>query len=198
MRQEVYEQQWIIPDWNTVQRSEDAVKSQIFEFKTGKITGVNTKWKMGFTFKVPPTAFLAYWQLIEAKGFPDQMVQVLTDCTLLNGDSTIFQTHSKNKLMSIGEILQVPDDLAFNSNNWGAWINPNGELVFKLKLTISESDPVEFRMELFNEAHVVQVCKNFASLLGDERTADLKIMTSDEKQLFAHKVILKGVLIFNC
>ncbi len=85
-------------------------------------------------------------------------------------------------------------------NYWGVNINPNGELLCKLKLTIMDSivPSVEFRMNRFHKMCAVQLGKNLASLIGDEASADLKIMTNDGKKLFAHELILKGISKYNC
>ncbi len=194
-REKSYEKQWVIPNWDTIQRNEDDINSHIFEFTTGMLTGVHIKWKMGFTFVHPHNEFHAYWKLVEATGFKSSAIHVTLNCALLNGNSTVYRTHTHCKLVSVGDILEIPGFLAFNSDNWRHWINPNGELVFKLKLAITEPDvhPLEFKMEGFRKAEIEQMCTNLASLLDDKATADLKIVTSDGNELLAHKIILKGI-----
>lgn len=154
---------------------------------------------MGFQLKPSPNYFNIYWKLIEAKGFPDSKVDVTSVWTLLKGDSTAELTDTQKNIVNIGETVEVQREFSFrssSSNYWGVNINPSGELVCKLKLTIMEPvvPPVELKMKKFHKACVMQLGVNLAALIGDKATADLKIITSDEKELLAHKLILKGNL----
>ncbi len=61
-------------------------------------------------------------------------------------------------------------------------------LILKLILKIPISDwTTHLHKMSFKKADT-----DFLEILNDEKTADLKIITSDEKELFAHKCILKG------
>lgn len=115
---ETYEHQCFISDWDRIQRNEGLVQSQKFEFKNETITGVHTKWKMGFSFKKPSSYFRSYCKLIEAEDFQDEKVPIIVVYKLLKGDSTVSWTGTENKTMNLGEILEFSEDMRFNSNGW--------------------------------------------------------------------------------
>ncbi len=193
----MYEQLWTIPDWDRIQRSRRLISVQTFEFETCKSTGVQTKWRAGFKFN-NLAKFHLYLKLIETKGFPDNRVRASTNRSILKDDSSIPLCETPKDVIRLAEDIAAAatGTLCFNSERWvsESWVNSNGEVTFKIKLTIMEPEipETDLHTEQFHKASFAQVRTNFASLLGNQSTADLKIITSDEKEMFAHKTILRG------
>lgn len=191
----MYEQLWTIPDWNKIPLGKRLMKSQTFEFQTGQSPGVQTKWKIGLKSNAPPTdKFCLYWTLVEAQGFPNDKVEVSTIYWLLREGSLVLVAETPKEILSLGQMVGSSEGLDCNAHSFrtDSWINSKGELTIKFNLTIMEPEEANLRTELFHKASFVNVRAQFAGLIGDQDTADLKIKTKDGKELLAHKIILKG------
>lgn len=187
-----YEQFWRIPDWNRVQFNTDLLASQILEFQTGKSPRTQITWMVGLKLDTRLTRFRTYWQLIDAKRFPEEKVQATLTSMLLTSQSSVHICDTREKVMILGQTVEASHDLPYKIIGWEGCINEDGEFVFKLKLTIMEPT-VEHMMKMFHKNCVTSLCANFTSILNDESTADIKILTSEHAEIFAHKAILKGI-----
>lgn len=194
-REQVYEKVWIIPDWLRVQQTEDSLTAQTFHFETGKSWRVKTKWEIGFRNS---KKFAVYWELIEVKGFPEGAIRTRVSTAVSQANSTFVDYgDTEVKTFDLGEALLTPHSLSFEKTAyyWSKFVDANGELKIKLKLTLLEPEThadIDTKMEEFRRTSVDKFCANFATLLNDKSTADLKIVASDGKELWAHKLILKG------
>lgn len=198
----VYTEGWV-PNWYGIQRREETLSSQNFVFRTRSWpTVTETKWSLGLKVHTGGTEFQVYFKLIEITRFPEEKIESTAVCTFRKAITlTDVWTETQQKTMTVGEVLVVPKILTLNSDGRGFYINPNEHPCFILTLKIMEPkltkmEPklpsADLKMELFHKTSIAQLCVNFKSLLGDQATADLTIKTSDGKELFAHKAILKG------
>lgn len=80
----------------------------------------------------------------------------------------------------------------------GSWVDENGVRNFKLQLTVKlpctkkSSQVSQSKLDNYRQLSQNKFRTNFAELLNDPSSADIKIVTKDDKNLFAHKLILKG------
>ncbi len=186
----MYEKLWVIPDWIRVQECKDLLRTTKFEFETGSLTPNQTRWIIGFQKNYAEDTFHIVWKLVEARGFKDGKVQATISTMQLEKDSTTNWTNTRGKLIEVNWKIVVDVGLPFNCKKWKHSVNTSGEMVFKLRLTILE--PEINKLDEFNQTSVSEVGKNFARLLNDQKTSDLKIVTSDGKKLLTHILILKG------
>ncbi len=80
----------------------------------------------------------------------------------------------------------------------GSWVDANGSRNISLKLTVKlPSNKLSCRvsrrkLSSYRQLSQIKFGANFAALLNDPTSADIKIVTRDDKNLFAHKLILNG------
>lgn len=69
-------------------------------------------------------------------------------------------------------------------------------MVVRLKVNLKDLPDIVFcSKNEFTKLSVDQLVKNFAALLNDQCSADIKIRTKDDQEFFAHKAILRGITI---
>jgi len=77
------------------------------------------------------------------------------------------------------------------------YVRADGSIKYELKLTLKSclNDEVflSYKMTQFMEKSIKQMCANLTSLLIErDNSSDLKIVSSDQKEIFVHRAILKG------
>ncbi len=107
------------------------------------------------------------------------MSSQVKDCFKENG-THFFQTN-----------LYIP-------GGYSKYMDDTGSIKFAICLTVffpSHQMRLESNsmiLEEFNKVSSTKTCKNWATLLENMNDPDLKIITNDNQEILAHKLVLKG------
>lgn len=119
---------------------------------------------------------------------------------VLKADSTVQWADSLEQTSpEVGAIYESEGEYYKNisQGGWESCVNPKGEIIIKLQLTLKipvvNGILTDMKMVELRQSSIESLSVNFGALLKDEDSADLKIVTRDEKTFLAHKLILKGL-----